>query len=317
MKSRYSFDSEPTTELTIVQHEGRWFRLMYTGGKPDATLLGGHQLARASAPMREGHYDIVHLQFHGGRGCWMVEHERVHPGTVLPRDDAWGTLPEMMALFEKKTGLALPAVKVTDVRRGVYTCRAGTEAVVGWTPYMIQAGERYSFIGHGQPRTAVAVEGPNGSVELRDEKNPILQETYPPSIMFGGPAGWLTLKKLPSLSEEALPRDRVAAILAAQDEACSPSSVGYYPSVDALAQRAAGIRAWAMGEVFVWAQGPEDFVILKQVAPDSCEMLVLTQHGYHDVVSAHSLGAQDFARDLERYRSGWKPLEEPLDSPAC
>lgn len=85
--------------------------------------------------------------------------------------------------------------------------------------------------------------------------------------------------------------------LAAHDLVADHSQVHRYPTVEALAEKAAGSRMWAMGETFAVCED-ERFVIVHQLAPSSCEMAIVSHNGWHDVVTAYRVGAQEFAKQL-------------------
>lgn len=93
----------------------------------------------------------------------------------------------------------------------------------------------------------------------------------------------------PALAEPRLPREAVQALLAAQDEACDVGRIGFYPDLKALVDKVRSSKIWAQGEVFVFAESDERFVIMKQVAPASCEMLTITNTGWLDVLTAYRI----------------------------
>lgn len=99
----------------------------------------------------------------------------------------------------------------------------------------------------------------------------------------------------------ALTRSRVADLLAAQDEACDPSRVSYYPAIEELAATVARSARWAQGEVFVHVSDANRYVVMKQIAPSSCEMLVLSNVGYCDVISANRYGHDELVTALLGY----------------
>ena len=113
----------------------------------------------------------------------------------------------------------------------------------------------------------------------------------------------------------ALGMDELRAILAAQDESCDPDRVGFYPDLEALAEKVRSSKIWSQGEVFVWAGSNDEFVVMKQIAPSSCEMLTLTQDGYKDVLTASSFDQEELVATLQRYLDEAGPALE-ADSPA-
>ena len=86
--------------------------------------------------------------------------------------------------------------------------------------------------------------------------------------------------------------------LSEHDLVADISQVHRYSTVEALAEKAAGSRQWAMGETFV-VQEDDRFVIAHQLAPSSCEMAIVSHNGWHDVVTAYRVGAQEFAKQLD------------------
>lgn len=102
-------------------------------------------------------------------------------------------------------------------------------------------------------------------------------------------------------SNPALPITTVAAILAAQNEACVVDQVSYYPSLAALADTVRSSKCWAEGEVFVWASAPDRFIIMKQVAPSSCEMLTIAPSGAKDVLTAYRFTSNELVAQLQLY----------------
>ncbi|RTL35844.1 MAG: hypothetical protein EKK53_23900 [Burkholderiales bacterium] len=98
-----------------------------------------------------------------------------------------------------------------------------------------------------------------------------------------------------------LTRTQVANLLAAQDEPCDASRVSYYPALEELAATVARSACWAQGEVFVYAKNAKRYIVMKQVAPSSCEMLVLSNVGYCDVISANRYGHDELVEALLGY----------------
>lgn len=95
--------------------------------------------------------------------------------------------------------------------------------------------------------------------------------------------------------------EKVIAICAAQGECIRPESIGFYDSIEALAQRAGGSRYWEIGETFVYAGAAGRFLILCQVAPDSCEMMTISQSGFHDVLTASAIEQNELVAMLKGY----------------
>lgn len=101
--------------------------------------------------------------------------------------------------------------------------------------------------------------------------------------------------------ETILSREGVVRVLAAENEMCEPSRIGYYNSVPELAERVSGTSNWDQGEVFVFAQSTTRYLILKQIAPSSCEMLTISNHGYHDVLTAYRFNKDTLVNLLESF----------------
>lgn len=102
-------------------------------------------------------------------------------------------------------------------------------------------------------------------------------------------------------AENMLSRARVKEILAGQDESIDERRICYYPSVEALVMRASGTKNWSSGEVFVYAETPNHFLILCQIAPSSCEMMTLTHNGFHDVVTAYRVAPEELTAMFKGY----------------
>lgn len=98
-----------------------------------------------------------------------------------------------------------------------------------------------------------------------------------------------------------LTRAQVARLLASQDESCDLSRVSYYATLEALATTVTRSTHWALGEVFVCALDADRYIVMKQVAPSSCEMLVLSNVGFCDVISANRYGNDELVTALRRY----------------
>ena len=104
-----------------------------------------------------------------------------------------------------------------------------------------------------------------------------------------------------STSNPAFPQEKVARILASEDEICDPRRVCYYPDIETLAKQVRGSKNWTMGEVFVYAESPERFIIMKQVAPSSCEMFTVTQAGFCDVLTGYLFEQVELVELLTEY----------------
>ena len=105
-------------------------------------------------------------------------------------------------------------------------------------------------------------------------------------------------------SERAMPREAVVDALAAQGEGSSAGNIGYYEDLRTLAAKVSGSRNWSEGEIFVFAESRNHFVVMKQVAPASCEMFTVTNAGFHDVLTAYRYGVDELTQALEGYMAG-------------
>lgn len=98
-----------------------------------------------------------------------------------------------------------------------------------------------------------------------------------------------------------LTRTEVANLLAAQDAPCDLGRVSYYPALEELAATFARSACWAQGEVFVYVKHAKRYIVMQQIAPSSCEMLVLSNVGYCDVISANRYGHDELVEALLGY----------------
>ena len=98
---------------------------------------------------------------------------------------------------------------------------------------------------------------------------------------------------------------QVAQVLAsAAEESCNPSQIGYYETLVDLVKKVRSSRTWQVGEVFVHCSTPDSFVVMKQVAPASCEMLTISQNGFHDVLTAFRFEEAELLATLQSYMTG-------------
>ena len=100
---------------------------------------------------------------------------------------------------------------------------------------------------------------------------------------------------------EALEFPAIKAILEAEGEGCNETRVGYYESVEALATAVRGSKNWEEGEVFVFSYSPSKYVVMKQVAPASCEMLTITNTGVKDVLTAYRFEQDELVALIRKY----------------
>ncbi|MCA8050762.1 hypothetical protein [Burkholderia arboris] len=109
---------------------------------------------------------------------------------------------------------------------------------------------------------------------------------------------------LHALGEQDHPRlafARIREILASHGEAAAEHQVGHYPSLSKLAEAVRSSKCWSEGEIFSCALDETRFVIMKQVAPASCEMVTVSHMGFHDVLTAYRYEQQELVDALNGY----------------
>ncbi len=185
----------PVSELIVSENLGVMKCL--TADRKVWVVLGGAGIASAVGPKPDIspeslHY--VHLQFHGGRQQWMVEVEKVSPLRIYPREDHWGSLPQMMKIFASKTGLVLPAVRLVQAGLGVSTVTQEGESWDKDNPFELLVGGRYSVLHRGRGRE-IEVSQRMGKVEIAFVDRDGVSETFDPRMILGGEA-WLSLRRL-------------------------------------------------------------------------------------------------------------------------
>ncbi|MEX3556206.1 MAG: hypothetical protein VB131_06390 [Burkholderia gladioli] len=94
---------------------------------------------------------------------------------------------------------------------------------------------------------------------------------------------------------------RIREILASHGEAVAEHQVGHYPTLAKLAETVRSNKNWSEGEVFSCALDETRFVIMKQVAPASCEMVTVSHMGFHDVLTAYRYEQQELVDALNGY----------------
>lgn len=95
--------------------------------------------------------------------------------------------------------------------------------------------------------------------------------------------------------------ERIWNILADQDETCDERRVCYYPDIETLARQVRSSKCWTMGEVFVFVESASRFIVMKQIAPSSCEMLTISNAGYCDVLTAYRYSQDDLVAQFNDY----------------
>ncbi|CAM8642277.1 hypothetical protein MCEMSEM18_03512 [Comamonadaceae bacterium] len=104
-----------------------------------------------------------------------------------------------------------------------------------------------------------------------------------------------------SISEQSLSREAVISLLAQHDESGYPGNISYYADIAALAETTRGSKNWSSGQIFVYATSAHHFIVMKQIAPASCEMLTISHKGFHDVLTAYRFEQQGLVDTLEGY----------------
>lgn len=108
--------------------------------------------------------------------------------------------------------------------------------------------------------------------------------------------GWIPFSRL-TLTEPT----HISAVLAASNELFNPAKLGFYDTLEAIAEKTSGSKSWDVGEVFVYAPGPGVFLVMKQVAPGSCEMLTISPAGVEDVLTAYRFELSELVATLKNY----------------
>ena len=103
------------------------------------------------------------------------------------------------------------------------------------------------------------------------------------------------------ICDPVLSLDKVREILAEQEEVCHPEKIGYYPDIRSLAEKVRSSKIWSQGEVFVYADNNQRFIVMKQIAPSSCEMLTISNTGFQDVLTAYRFELEELIETLNGY----------------
>jgi hypothetical protein len=107
--------------------------------------------------------------------------------------------------------------------------------------------------------------------------------------------------KQDNFDNHILSRSAVCALLAEQEESCNPDKIGYYTDIQSLAEKVRSSKNWSQGEVFVCAQSDQRFIVMKQIAPSSCEMLTISNSGFQDVLTAYRFELEELVATLDGY----------------
>ena len=95
--------------------------------------------------------------------------------------------------------------------------------------------------------------------------------------------------------------DIVRSALFACGEPCNLEQVSFYPDIESMAARQRESKNWSQGEIFVFSRSEDCFLIAKQVAPSSCEFLVVTHDGCKDVLTAYRFRQEELVATLKGY----------------
>lgn len=98
-----------------------------------------------------------------------------------------------------------------------------------------------------------------------------------------------------------LPVETVQLALHHTGESCDPSRISHFADVRALAAEQRKSKRWSEGEIFVFAKSPTLYLIAKQVAPSSCEFMIISHAGYHDVLTAFLFELDELEAQLQAY----------------
>lgn len=188
------------------------------------------------------------------------------------------------------------------------------EQPVGTTIGGFAVGHHAKMNGNPNAGTIVGVKEENGRVRVTVQ--------FPEPQPLDGPEGATSVRfemdwrNVTSTWAPILTHEQIAEALATQDEAFDESHVGHYLSIEELAEKVRSQKNWAMGEVFCCAVDPEKFLILKQIAPSSCEMLTISQNGFHDVLTAYRYSQDELVAQLSAYAGLEKPVSDKSATPS-
>lgn len=189
---------EQKTELFLHKRLGLTYRIdpQATGHEPKSMTAGGMILMEArdiNQDESNKFYRHVRIVFHGGKDCWMLEDEHVSPYRILPRNDHFGTLSDMMQIFYDLTGIMPKPVTIQDVGWGIRVAEAGKrDSVAPGNPWQYLPGATYSIKRGNRSHSKtelweVAItKDLMGSVLLhRIDPAPAIYEPYPVAIFTG------------------------------------------------------------------------------------------------------------------------------------
>lgn len=121
------------------------------------------------------------------------------------------------------------------------------------------------------------------------------------SIMDGGEAALSPSRSDKSEAAFQLPFEMIERLLAKHDEGCDPDRICFYPNIDSMAALQRQNKNWAQGEIFIHARSLDRFVIMKQIAPSSCEFMTITHKGFKDVLTAYRFPQEELVAVLSLY----------------
>lgn len=186
-------------ELFFYEKLGDVYDVRVRHGKLTQILAGGTIFIEAkdsSLNEEQRDYHHIRIQYHGGKKCWMLEDERVNPHILFPRNDAFGTLTEMMNVFYDRTGIAPPDVKITDIGWGVSIVGMRGVRQLPSNPYQLTPGATYEITRKGRAERWVVARqvGFEHQTEVSREGSES-HEAFSPRVIFDG-VELLSLKRI-------------------------------------------------------------------------------------------------------------------------
>lgn len=98
-----------------------------------------------------------------------------------------------------------------------------------------------------------------------------------------------------------LPIQVIEQLLAKEEEGCNPDRICFYPDLESMVALQRQNKNWSQGEIFVHAASMQRFIIMKQIAPSSCEFLTITHEGYKDVLTAYRFEQDELVSMLQAF----------------
>jgi hypothetical protein len=142
---------EQKTEIFLHKRLGETYCVnpRAVGLEPKSRTAGGMVLMEArdiNQDESNNFYHHVRIIFHGAKDCWMLENECVSPITMSKRSDHFGSLSDMMRVFNEITGIMPKPVTVHDLRFGSRVVEAGKpDKELKEDPWQLLPGATYSI----------------------------------------------------------------------------------------------------------------------------------------------------------------------------